>query len=106
MFALYSFAFIDEVITVSTTRPETMLGDTAVAVHPEDTRWQHLHGRHVVHPFTQQRLPIICDTFVDREKGTGIDRSTISQASLYGYLLLRPNVNTVDSLPPWRAINS
>ena len=59
-------------IVVATTRPETMLGDTAVAVHPEDPRYTHLHGKHVVHPVNQRRIPIICDAeLVDMAFGTG-----------------------------------
>ena len=72
---LVSFAYkvegSDETITVATTRVETMLGDTAVAVHPEDPRYKHLHGKFVVHPFCDRKLPILCDEFVEREFGTG-----------------------------------
>jgi valyl-tRNA synthetase len=56
---------------VSTTRPETMLGDTAVAVHPLDSRFKSLIGEHVWHPFREQRIPVICDDFVDPDLGTG-----------------------------------
>lgn len=48
-----------------------MLGDTAVAVHPDDTRYKHLHGKFVQHPFFSRKLPIICDSFVDMSFGTG-----------------------------------
>ncbi|CAD6266003.1 unnamed protein product [Miscanthus lutarioriparius] len=59
-------------IIVATTRIETMLGDTAIAVHPEDRRYQHLHGRYAVHPFNGRKLKIICDPeFVDPTFGTG-----------------------------------
>lgn len=59
-------------IVVATTRPETMLGDTAVAVHPEDPRYTALHGRFAVHPFNGRRIPIICDAeLVDMSFGTG-----------------------------------
>lgn len=59
-------------IVVATTRPETMLGDTAVAVHPEDPRYAHLHGKFVVHPVNDRRIPIICDAeLVDMSFGTG-----------------------------------
>lgn len=59
-------------IVVATTRIETMLGDTAIAIHPEDKRYQHLHGRYAVHPFNGQKLKIICDAeFVDPTFGTG-----------------------------------
>lgn len=56
---------------MSTTRIETMLGDSAVAVHPKDPRYTHLHGKQVMHPFTKQPLPIVCDDFVEIEFGTG-----------------------------------
>ncbi len=58
-------------LTVATTRPETMLGDTAVAVHPEDERYKNLIGKEVLLPLTIRRIPIIADTMVDREFGTG-----------------------------------
>jgi len=58
-------------ITVATTRPETMLGDTAVAVHPEDKRYRHLVGRQVVLPLLNRVLPVIADDYVDPEFGTG-----------------------------------
>nr|XP_014430308.1 valine--tRNA ligase-like [Pelodiscus sinensis] len=66
----------DEEVVVATTRVETMLGDTAVAVHPQDPRYQHLHGKHVVHPFTGRRLPVVCDDFVDMGFGTGAVKIT------------------------------
>jgi valyl-tRNA synthetase len=47
--------------TLVTTRPETMLGDTTVAVHPEDKRYKHLYGKFVIHPFQNRRIPIVCD---------------------------------------------
>ena len=58
-------------LTVATTRPETMLGDTAVAVHPEDERYAHLIGRSVQLPLCDREIPIIADEYVDREFGTG-----------------------------------
>ena len=60
-----------DAITIATTRPETILGDTAVAVHPDDERYQHLIGRFVRLPVLDRRLPIIGDEAVDREFGTG-----------------------------------
>ena len=66
----HSFCTDDEVI-VATTRIETMLGDTAVAVHPEDERYQKYKGKRVVHPFRNCTIPIVFDDFVDREFGTG-----------------------------------
>ena len=64
-------------IVVATTRPETMLGDTAVAVHPQDPRYQHLIGRSVQHPFLDRRIPIIADAIlVDPEFGSGAVKVT------------------------------
>ncbi|EKM51310.1 uncharacterized protein PHACADRAFT_263357 [Phanerochaete carnosa HHB-10118-sp] len=67
----------DEIIIVATTRPETMLGDTAIAIHPQDPRYKHLHGKFAVHPFLGRRIPIICDDIaVDMEFGTGAVKIT------------------------------
>ncbi|KAM8767817.1 valine--tRNA ligase, mitochondrial [Acanthopagrus schlegelii] len=63
-------------VAVSTTRPETMLGDVAVAVHPDDPRYQALHGKQCRHPFTDRLLPIITDSMVDMELGTGAVKVT------------------------------
>lgn len=63
-------------LTVATTRPETMLGDTAVAVHPEDDRYAHLIGRMVALPLTGREIPVIADEYVDREFGTGCVKIT------------------------------
>lgn len=63
-------------LVVATTRPETMLGDTAVAVHPEDERYQALIGKTVVLPLVNREIPIIADDYVDREFGTGVVKIT------------------------------
>jgi valyl-tRNA synthetase len=63
-------------LTVATTRPETMLGDTAVAVHPDDTRYKDLVGKNVVLPLSNRRIPIIADEHSDPEKGTGAVKIT------------------------------
>ena len=63
-------------VVVATTRPETMLGDTAVAVHPEDGRFTRLHGRAVILPVMGREIPIIPDAYVDREFGTGLVKVT------------------------------
>ena len=60
-----------QALIVATTRPETMLGDTAVAVHPDDGRYQTLHGRKIRLPITGRLVPLITDAYVDREFGTG-----------------------------------
>jgi len=61
----------DEWITIATTRPETILGDTAVCVHPQDNRYTHLHGKSIIVPIANRTVPIITDTYVDMEFGTG-----------------------------------
>ncbi|MBS1568291.1 MAG: valine--tRNA ligase, partial [Bacteroidetes bacterium] len=61
----------EEWITIATTRPETILGDTAVAVHPDDERYAHLRGRRVLVPLINRSVPLIFDAYVDREFGTG-----------------------------------
>uniref|UniRef100_A0A8C2KMU6 Valine--tRNA ligase n=1 Tax=Cyprinus carpio TaxID=7962 RepID=A0A8C2KMU6_CYPCA len=66
----------DEEVVVATTRIETMLGDTAVAVHPNDSRYQHLKGKMVVHPFCDRKMPIVFDDFVDMSFGTGAVKIT------------------------------
>ncbi|XP_062865966.1 valine--tRNA ligase, mitochondrial [Trichomycterus rosablanca] len=63
-------------VAVSTTRPETMLGDVAVAVHPDDPRYQDVHGKQCRHPFTDRLLPVITDTMVDMQLGTGAVKLT------------------------------
>jgi valyl-tRNA synthetase len=67
---------INTYITVATTRPETMLGDSAVAVHPDDERYRHLVGRNAVLPLVGRRIPIIADAYSDPEKGTGAVKIT------------------------------
>uniref|UniRef100_A0A3B5AMM4 Valine--tRNA ligase n=1 Tax=Stegastes partitus TaxID=144197 RepID=A0A3B5AMM4_9TELE len=77
---LVSFAYkvvgSDEEVIVATTRIETMLGDTAVAVHPADPRYQHLKGKMVLHPFCDRQMPIVFDDFVDMSFGTGAVKIT------------------------------
>ena len=65
-----------EYLVVATTRPETMLGDVAVMVHPEDERYARLIGKHVTLPLVGRRLPVIADDYVDREFGTGVVKVT------------------------------
>lgn len=63
-------------LIVATTRPETLLGDTAVAVHPEDERYAHLIGKSVMLPLANRSIPIIADTYVEKEFGTGVVKIT------------------------------
>ena len=66
----------DQHLVVATTRPETMLGDTAVAVHPDDERYQHLIGKEILLPLTDRRIPVIADHYVDMTFGTGCVKIT------------------------------
>ena len=63
-------------VEIATTRPETMLGDTAIAVHPEDDRYRELIGKKVILPLVNKEIPIIADEYVDREFGTGVVKIT------------------------------
>ncbi len=75
-FVRYPIKDSDQFITVATTRPETMLGDTAVAVHPDDERYRALVGATVILPLMDREIPVIADSFVDREFGTGAVKLT------------------------------
>ncbi|MGL4985532.1 MAG: valine--tRNA ligase [Treponemataceae bacterium] len=66
----------NERLEIATTRPETLLGDTAVAVHPEDERYKHLIGKNVKLPLTDKTIPIIADTYVEKDFGTGVVKIT------------------------------
>ncbi len=66
----------EEYVELATTRPETMLGDTAIAVHPDDERYTHLHGKKVILPLVGREIPVVCDEYVDREFGTGVVKIT------------------------------
>lgn len=72
----YSIEGSDETVAVATTRLETMLGDTAIAVHPLDVRFSHLHGRFARHPICERLIPIVCDDIVNPNFGTGAVKVT------------------------------
>ncbi len=67
----YKIKDSDETLTIATTRPETILGDSAVCLHPEDERYKHLHGKTVIIPLINREVPIITDDYIDIEFGTG-----------------------------------
>ena len=73
---LYPVKETGEMLELATTRPETMLGDTAVAINPADPRYAHLHGCHVMLPLVNREIPIVCDEHADMEKGTGVVKIT------------------------------
>lgn len=67
----YKISGSDEFLTVATTRPETIMGDTAICVHPDDSRYKHLQGKKAIVPIVNREVPIICDDYIDPEFGTG-----------------------------------
>tara|TARA_B100000767_G_scaffold125703_1_gene119849 strand:- start:1063 stop:3672 length:2610 start_codon:yes stop_codon:yes gene_type:complete len=67
----YEIKDSEEYVTIATTRPETILGDSAICIHPEDARYTHLHGKHALVPLIGREIPIILDDYVDMEFGTG-----------------------------------
>lgn len=92
-------------LEISTTRPETIPGDTAVAVHPEDERYQHLIGRSVWRPFPKAAIPIIGDTAVQREFGTGALKVTPAHDPVDYEIGLRHKLPVVDVLNPDGTLN-
>src|SRR5204862_2112483 len=110
-------------IIVATTRPETMLGDTAVAVHPDDERYKHLIGGHAILPLVGRRIPIIADAYSDPEKGSGAVKITpahdfndfevgrrhhlplVNVMSVEGKLALQENAAFGENVPPSDELN-
>jgi valyl-tRNA synthetase len=90
----------DEWVTIATTRPETILGDTAIAVHPEDERYAHLKGRRVLVPLIGRSIPVIFDEYVDREFGTGALKVTPAHDVNDHELGKKHNLETIDILEP------
>ncbi len=94
-----------EYIHISTTRPETLMGDTAVAVHPEDPRYQHLIGKHAIRPFPQAEIPIIADSHVEREFGTGALKVTPAHDKADFEIGQRHNLEVIDVFHPDGTLN-
>jgi valyl-tRNA synthetase len=92
-------------LVVATTRPETMLGDAAVAVHPQDERYAHLVGKTVKLPLTGREIPIIADTYVEREFGTGVVKITPAHDFNDYQVGVRHNLPLINILTPVAAIN-
>lgn len=92
-------------LTVATTRPETMLGDTAVMAHPEDERYAHLIGKTVKLPLTDREIPVIADDYVDREFGTGVVKVTPAHDFNDYQVGLRHDLPLINLLTPTAAIN-
>ncbi|MCL1853067.1 MAG: valine--tRNA ligase [Peptococcaceae bacterium] len=92
-------------IVVATTRPETMLGDVAVAVHPDDERYQHLIGKNVILPLMNKPIPVIADTYVDSSFGTGAVKITPAHDPNDFDMGLRHNLEQISILDDNGCIN-
>jgi valyl-tRNA synthetase len=92
-------------VELATTRPETLLGDTAVAVHPDDERYRNLVGKKVRLPLTDRELPIVADTYVDREFGTGVVKITPAHDPNDWDLAKRHNLPAINILNPDGTLN-
>jgi len=102
----YPIADSSEFITIATTRPETMLGDSAVAVHPDDKHYQHLIGSQVQLPLTGRKIPIIADSYVDPEFGSGCVKITPAHDFNDYEIGLRHNLEFINILTPDGKITS
>lgn len=107
---LYHFKYIladdpQQYIPVATTRPETILGDTAVAVHPEDERYRAFIGRQVLVPILKRAVPVIADEYVDREFGSGALKITPAHDPNDYQIALRHNLEMINILTPDATIN-
>ncbi len=92
----YKIVDRDEWLTIATTRPETILGDTAVCIHPEDERYFHLHGQKAIIPLVNREVPIILDEYVDREFGTGCLKVTPAHDINDYELGIKHNLESID----------
>lgn len=92
----YKIEGTDEYLIVATTRPETIMGDTAVAVHPDDPRYSHLHGQRVIVPVIGRSIPVITDTYVDMEFGTGALKVTPAHDTNDYEIGLRHELEVID----------
>ena len=90
----------DDWITIATTRPETILGDTAICVHPEDERYQHLRGKRILVPLLNRSIPVIFDEYVDREFGTGALKVTPAHDINDYNLGLKYKLEVIDTFNP------
>jgi len=90
----------DEWITIATTRPETILGDTAIAVHPDDERYKHLQGKKAIVPLINRVIPVIADAYVDKEFGTGALKVTPAHDINDYEIGIRHHLDVIDVLNP------
>jgi len=102
----YPFKDSDEYVIIATTRPETLLGDTAVAVHPDDERYKDLVGKMLVLPLVNREIPLIADEYVDKEFGTGAVKITPAHDPNDFEVGLRHNLEQIKVLNDDATINS
>lgn len=100
VYVKYQIQNSDEFITVATTRPETIMGDTAICVNPTDERYSHLKGKHVIVPIVNRVVPIIFDEYVDKEFGTGTLKVTPAHDINDFNLGQKHKLQTIDVLNP------
>ena len=94
----YQIEGTEDFLVVATTRPETMLGDTAVAVHPDDERYKGLVGKNVILPIVNKKIPVVADTYVEKDFGTGCVKITPSSDPNDYELGLRHNLEVVKTI--------
>ncbi len=95
----------DDWLTIATTRPETILGDSAICIHPEDERYKHLHGKQAIVPIANRTVPIILDEYVEMEFGTGCLKVTPAHDTNDYELGKKHNLETIDILNSNGTIN-
>lgn len=96
----YQVAGTEEWLTIATTRPETILGDTAICIHPDDTRYTHLHGKKAIVPLVNREIPVILDDYVDMEFGTGCLKVTPAHDPNDFDLGNKHNLESIDIMNP------
>ncbi|MGB3946445.1 MAG: valine--tRNA ligase [Bacteroidia bacterium] len=94
----YKIEGSEEFITIATTRPETILGDTAICVHPDDERYKHLKGKKAIVPIANRAVPIIFDTYIDMEFGTGALKVTPAHDINDYNLGIKHNLEVIDTI--------
>ena len=98
VYVRYKYEEGDGYLTVATVRPETIMGDVAVAVHPEDERYKHLHGMKVIVPLVNRAVPVVTDEKIDREFGTGCLKVTPAHDIVDYEIGLRHKLPVIDTL--------
>ncbi|MDR0553299.1 MAG: valine--tRNA ligase [Treponema sp.] len=101
----YAFADGSGYVALATTRPETLLGDTAVAVHPDDERYKDLVGKELLLPLTDRKIPLVADSYVDREFGTGVVKITPAHDPNDWEVARRQNLPVLNILTPDGRLN-